>query len=91
MVVCNLSSVNLGKAVPDDVLDRLIPIQVRMLDNVIDLNTIEVKQATATNKNIVLSDSVHLAGIIYWRLKGFIGNQMKLFNWLINYMKKLPC
>ncbi|MED4853289.1 ribonucleoside-diphosphate reductase subunit alpha [Caldifermentibacillus hisashii] len=50
MVVCNLSSVNLGKAVPDDVLDRLIPIQVRMLDNVIDLNTIEVKQATATNK-----------------------------------------
>ncbi|WP_363550988.1 ribonucleoside-diphosphate reductase subunit alpha [Caldifermentibacillus hisashii] len=50
MVVCNLSSVNLGKAVPDDVLDRLIPIQVRMLDNVIDLNTIEVKQATVTNK-----------------------------------------
>ncbi|MGM8214596.1 ribonucleoside-diphosphate reductase subunit alpha [Bacillaceae bacterium W0354] len=49
-VVCNLSSINLGKAVPNDVLERLIPIQVRMLDNVIDLNTIEVKQATATNK-----------------------------------------
>src|SRR5699024_3721918 len=29
-VVCNLSSVNLGKAVPDDVLERLIQIQVRM-------------------------------------------------------------
>lgn len=50
MVVCNLSSINLGKAVPKNVLERLIPIQVRMLDNVIDLNTIEVKQATITNK-----------------------------------------
>ncbi|MBS4194403.1 ribonucleoside-diphosphate reductase subunit alpha [Lederbergia citri] len=49
-VVCNLSSINLGKAVPNDVLERLIPIQVRMLDNVIDLNTIDVKQATITNK-----------------------------------------
>ncbi|GGP13510.1 ribonucleoside-diphosphate reductase subunit alpha [Oceanobacillus neutriphilus] len=49
-VVCNLSSVNLGKAVPADVLERLIPIQVRMLDNVIDLNTIEVPQAQITNQ-----------------------------------------
>src|SRR5690606_1274863 len=49
-VVCNLSSINLGKAVPDNVLERLIPIQVRMLDNVIDLNTIDVKQAQITNK-----------------------------------------
>ena len=49
-VVCNLSSINLGRAVPDGVLERLIPIQVRMLDNVIDLNTIEVGQAMATNR-----------------------------------------
>lgn len=49
-VVCNLSSINLGKAVPDNVLERLIPIQVRMLDNVIDENTIEVLQAQYTNK-----------------------------------------
>ena len=49
-VVCNLSSINLGKAVPDGVLERLIPIQVRMLDNVIDLNTIDVKQARITNQ-----------------------------------------
>lgn len=48
-VVCNLSSVNLGKAVPAGVLERLIPIQVRMLDNVIALNTIPVKQAERTN------------------------------------------
>jgi ribonucleoside-diphosphate reductase alpha chain len=49
-VVCNLSSINLAKAVPADVLERLIPIQVRMLDNVIDLNTISVGQAQVTNQ-----------------------------------------
>nr|WP_227551703.1 ribonucleoside-diphosphate reductase subunit alpha [Metabacillus sediminilitoris] len=49
-VVCNLSSINLAKAVMDDVLEKLIPIQVRMLDNVIDLNTIPVLQAKLTNE-----------------------------------------
>ncbi|TKD69374.1 ribonucleoside-diphosphate reductase subunit alpha [Pseudalkalibacillus hwajinpoensis] len=49
-VVCNLSSINLGRAVTADVLERLIPIQVRMLDNVIDINTIEVPQAQFTNE-----------------------------------------
>ncbi|GGJ80528.1 ribonucleoside-diphosphate reductase alpha chain [Anoxybacillus voinovskiensis] len=49
-VVCNLSSVNLARAVLDDVLERLIPIQVRMLDNVIDLNRIPVLQAQLTNE-----------------------------------------
>ena len=48
-VVCNLSSINLGRAVPANVLDRLIKIQVRMLDNVIDLNKIPVVQAQRTN------------------------------------------
>src|SRR5690606_36047881 len=48
-VVCNLSSINLGKAVPASVLERLISIQVRMLDNVIDLNKIPVVQAQRTN------------------------------------------
>lgn len=49
-VVCNLSSINLAKAVTDSVLERLIPIQVRMLDNVIDLNNIPVLQAKLTNQ-----------------------------------------
>lgn len=53
-VVCNLSSINLGKAIIDDdkngnILDRLISIEVRMLDNVIDLNNLPVPQATITN------------------------------------------
>jgi ribonucleoside-diphosphate reductase alpha chain len=49
-VVCNLSSINLSRAVVDDVLERLIPIQMRMLDNVIDVNTLPLKQAETTNK-----------------------------------------
>lgn len=49
-VVCNLSSINLARAVKADVLQRLIPIQVRMLDNVIDLNDIPVLQAKITNQ-----------------------------------------
>ena len=49
-VVCNLSSINLANSVQEHVLERLIPIQMRMLDNVIDLNTISVGQAEVTNK-----------------------------------------
>lgn len=48
-VVCNLNSINLSKAVPAGVLKRLVPIMVRMLDNVIDINNIEVLQAQHTN------------------------------------------
>lgn len=49
-VVCNLSSIHLARAVQDDVLERLIPIQVRMLDNVIDLNTLPIQQTMITNQ-----------------------------------------
>src|SRR5699024_9452794 len=49
-VVCNLSSLNLGKVIKADVLERVINIQVRMLDNVIDINTLPVRQASITNK-----------------------------------------
>ncbi|HLR81265.1 MAG TPA: ribonucleoside-diphosphate reductase subunit alpha [Bacillota bacterium] len=49
-VVCNLSSINLGRAVPADVLEQLIDIQVRMLDNVIDINTLPIKQTKLTNQ-----------------------------------------
>ncbi|WP_188454680.1 ribonucleoside-diphosphate reductase subunit alpha [Virgibacillus oceani] len=49
-VVCNLSSINLPRTVEAGVLQRLVSIQMRMLDNVIDLNTIKVGQAELTNK-----------------------------------------
>lgn len=48
-VVCNLNSIHLARAVPAGVLERLVPIQTRMLDNVIDINNIEVLQAQYTN------------------------------------------
>lgn len=48
-VVCNLNSIHLARAIPAGVLERLVPIQVRMLDNVIDINNIEVLQAQYTN------------------------------------------
>ncbi|WNB93459.1 ribonucleoside-diphosphate reductase subunit alpha [Bacillus sp. NEB1478] len=49
-VVCNLSSLSLSKVVTDNVLKKVIDIQIRMLDNVIDLNRIDVPQAVVTNK-----------------------------------------
>lgn len=49
-VVCNLSSLSLAKVINDQVLKRVIDIQIRMLDNVIDLNRIDVPQAELTNK-----------------------------------------
>jgi len=50
-VVCNLSSINLGRAyLAEGVLERLIPIQVRALDNVIDVNHLPLKQALLSNQ-----------------------------------------
>jgi ribonucleoside-diphosphate reductase alpha chain len=48
-VVCNLASVNLGRAVKDNVLRRVVRIMMRMLDNVIDVNNLPLLQATITN------------------------------------------
>src|SRR5690554_1425983 len=51
LVVCNLSSVTLGRTGDDEaLLERLIRIQVRMLDNVIDLNNLPVIEAQRTNQ-----------------------------------------
>nr|WP_257391541.1 ribonucleoside-diphosphate reductase subunit alpha [Cytobacillus gottheilii] len=49
-VTCNLSSINLGRAITDEELERLIMIQIRMLDNVIDINSIPVLQSQSTNQ-----------------------------------------
>jgi ribonucleoside-diphosphate reductase alpha chain len=49
-VVCNLSSINLGRAIPENALEKLISIQARMLDNVIDINTLPLKQTQLTNQ-----------------------------------------
>lgn len=49
-VVCNLSSIHLPNSVRSKVLGRLIRIQMRMLDNTIDINNIPVGQAKRTNE-----------------------------------------
>lgn len=49
-VVCNLASINLGKARDEETLTRVIRILVRSLDNVIDVNTLPLVQASLSNK-----------------------------------------
>jgi len=49
-VVCNLSSLNLGRAYTKEDIERVVTAQIRMMDNVIDLNYYPVKQAQMTNK-----------------------------------------
>lgn len=48
MVTCNLNSVNLGKITKDE-LKECIPLQIRMLDNVITLNKLPLVDARITS------------------------------------------
>ncbi|MDQ1338860.1 MAG: ribonucleoside-diphosphate reductase alpha chain [Campylobacterota bacterium] len=47
--VCNLASINLSKVNTKTDLERVVPIAVRMLDNVIDLNFYPLKKVKTTN------------------------------------------
>ncbi len=49
LVVCNLSSINLGRCNTPEKLSEVIPVQVRMLDNVIALNNLPTPQGKLTN------------------------------------------
>ncbi|WP_199618713.1 ribonucleoside-diphosphate reductase subunit alpha [Paenibacillus alkalitolerans] len=49
-VVCNLSSLNLGRVRTKEDIERVVSLQMRMMDNVIDLNRYPVPQAEITNK-----------------------------------------
>lgn len=48
MVTCNLNSINLGRVDQED-LKNIIPLQIRMLDNVITLNQSPVQEARITS------------------------------------------
>ncbi|GAA0064188.1 ribonucleoside-diphosphate reductase subunit alpha [Clostridium sporogenes] len=48
MVTCNLNSINLSKVEKED-FSKCIPLQIRMLDNVISLNKLPVKEARVTS------------------------------------------
>jgi len=47
--VCNLASINLSKINKKEDFERIIPIAIRMLDNVIDLNFYPLKKVKKTN------------------------------------------
>ncbi len=49
MVTCNLNSINLGRIRLED-LKETIPLQIRMLDNVITLNQLPVSEAKVTSE-----------------------------------------
>jgi ribonucleoside-diphosphate reductase alpha chain len=49
-VVCNLSSLNLGRVQTKEDIYRVVTTQMRMMDNVIDLNYYPIPQAEITNK-----------------------------------------
>lgn len=50
VVVCNLGSINLGKVYTKEDLERVVPVLVRVLDNVINMNFYAIKEAEYTNK-----------------------------------------
>ncbi len=47
--VCNLASINLSKINKREDIERIVPIAIRMLDNVIDLNFYPTRKAKETN------------------------------------------
>lgn len=47
--VCNLASINLSKIHTHEDIERIVPIAVRMLDNVIDLNFYPSRKVKVTN------------------------------------------
>ncbi len=50
VVVCNLGSINLGKVYTKETMEKVVPILVRMLDNVIEMNYYAIPEAEYTNK-----------------------------------------
>lgn len=49
-VVCNLASINVAKVNTDEDIKKVIPVAMRILDNVIDLNFYPIKEAEITAK-----------------------------------------
>ena len=74
--VCNLASVNLSKINKNQDIERVVPIAIRMLDNVIDLNFYPLKKVKVTNLTTraiglgVMGESQMLAeSYIHWGSK----------------------
>ena len=50
VVVCNLGSINLGKVHTKEMMEKVVPKLVRLLDNVIDMNFYAIPEAEYTNR-----------------------------------------
>jgi ribonucleoside-diphosphate reductase alpha chain len=90
-VVCNLSSLNLGRAYTREQIERVVTVQMRMMDNVIDLNYYPIPQAEITNKKyraVGLGTSGYhqmLAQLrITWESAAHLEKADELYEW-INY------
>ncbi|WAH36265.1 ribonucleoside-diphosphate reductase subunit alpha [Alicyclobacillus dauci] len=90
-VVCNLSSLNIGRCHSREQIERIVSAQIRSMDNVIDLNFYPVKQAEITNRKYraiglgVSGYHQYLAqrGIV-WESEEHLHHIDELFEW-INY------
>ncbi|MFD2671273.1 ribonucleoside-diphosphate reductase subunit alpha [Marinicrinis sediminis] len=90
-VVCNLSSLNLGKMKTKADIERVVTIQMRMMDNVIDLNQYPVPQAEMTNQKyraVGLGTSGYHQWLaqhrISWESEQHLNEVDELYEW-INY------
>ena len=79
----------LPRAVSEHVLERLIPIQVRMLDNVIDVNNLPVKQAKFRIKRYRAIGLGTFGWLIYLPKEYLLGIRRSCSTMLMLYMKKL--
>ncbi|MBY6277808.1 ribonucleoside-diphosphate reductase subunit alpha [Symbiobacterium thermophilum] len=90
-VVCNLASINLSKVHTEEKIAEVVPLAIRMLDNVIDLNFYPVPQAKITNKKYrAIGLGVHgyhqmLAELgIHWESEDHLRKADEVFE-LLNY------
>lgn len=88
-VVCNLSSLNLGRCKSREDMERIVETQIRAMDNVIDLNYYPVKQAEVTNRNyraIGLGISGYHQYLaqhkIVWESEDHLQHVDELFEWI---------
>lgn len=88
-VVCNLSSINLGRIETLEEMEQVITTTMRFLDNVIDLNLYPVPQAEVTNKKYrAVGLGVHgyhqrlAKDKIKWESEEHLKRAEELFEWI---------
>lgn len=94
-VVCNLSSINLGRVHTEADIARVVPLAIRMMDNVIDLNFYPVPQARITNKKYrAIGLGAHgyhqmlAQQSIHWESDEHLRQADRIFEWLNYYAVK---